>query len=226
MFQSNEVIVLDTETTGLAFSNPNDFDSYGRDALCSISAILMRRNEEGIFSPVERRFALLNPQRPVQPNAARVNRFHSSDGPIPDGYIDLRGERRFFEIAPRIMDFIGDRTIVAHNAAFDLEVLDTELKDIGFPPLNGFYACTRQAFAELLGLGRYNRYAGGTRLDNLCDYYGISRESRSRGHGASEDSILCAKAFICLERDGYMREEKISSLPHRCEDVRLSPKRP
>ena len=41
----------------------------------------------------------------------------------------------FAEIAPTVLKFIGEKTLVAHNAAFDLDMLNQELKRINYQPV-------------------------------------------------------------------------------------------
>lgn len=47
----------------------------------------------------------------------------------------------------------------------------------------------------------------GLKLDHLCDYYGVSRESRKNGHGALIDSDLLAKVYA------HMRGTDIREIP-------------
>ncbi len=105
---------------------------------------------------------------------------------------------------------------MAHNARFDLAAVDRELARAGLPALEGWFACTRKGCAELVGKDREYPYVSGTRLDDLCDALGLSRESRRGGHSAGPDCVLCAMAFARLERMGFVRLEPIATLAHRC----------
>lgn len=55
---------------------------------------------------------------------------------------EVAGEPRFHELFPRIQDFIGDDVVVAHNAAFDLGVIEAALRVSGERAPRYRYACT------------------------------------------------------------------------------------
>lgn len=55
---------------------------------------------------------------------------------------EVAGEPRFLELFPRIQDFIGDDVVVAHNAAFDLGVIEAALRVSGERAPRYRYACT------------------------------------------------------------------------------------
>lgn len=221
----NEVIVLDSETTGLYPHLSPECDEYGPDRICSLSAILLKRTSSGGWEPVSQRTSRFNPERPINSYAAKVNHFFWSEGEedTPSGYQNLRPERIFAEKLTAILEYIGPRLIVAHNASFDMAFLDAELARAGIEPLLGNFACTRAAFAERVGLGRNHPRAYGTKLDDLCSAYGIPRGARSCGHGAAVDAGLCAEGFAYLDYDGLMLAEAMENLPHRSHQDSLAP---
>lgn len=222
----DEVVVADTETTGLSPYGLRDgilvADPSGPDRLCSAAFIRLRRTADGWVRG--RGISLTcNPGRPVPEFAARINGFHwSGDGtPVPQGRIDLSGECLFENVAAWIVDeFIGDRPLVFHNAVFDGAVIDAELERAGLPPLDVPILCTKKAFSDIRGLGRPETYLPGTNLNALCDMIGIDRTARvapdgKEMHGAVVDASMAADCFQALERLGWMIAEDPRSLPHR-----------
>jgi DNA polymerase-3 subunit epsilon len=105
-----EVLVyLDFETTGL---NP-----FGGDRVCEVGLVRTRQGQvEAEFS------SLVNPGRPISPGAAAVN-----------GLTDrmVAGAPRFADLLPQLLGLLAGATIVAHNAAFDLNFLAAELRRAG-----------------------------------------------------------------------------------------------
>ncbi|MDR2684832.1 MAG: 3'-5' exoribonuclease [Prevotellaceae bacterium] len=87
---------------------------------------------------------------------------------------------------------IDGKTVVAHNAAFDMYVLrDTlDLYDLEYPNINTFCSCTL-AKRTFLGLISYS-------LSPLCNYLGIALNNH---HRAEDDACACAEACLkCFEK--------------------------
>ncbi len=90
------VVVLDTETTGF---------SQSHDELTQIAAARMEHGEV-----TEWFVTFVNPGKPIPDEVARLTNIHDddvADAPSPD---EARG---------MLAAFVGDATVVAHNAAFD-----------------------------------------------------------------------------------------------------------
>ncbi len=100
-------VVLDVETTGL-------HPGLGH-AICEIAVL---RVQDGAV--VEEYQSLVDPGRPVSPEAYAVNRISSTM---------LRGAPRFEEIADRVLDALEGSAVVAHNAPFDLGFLVAALEE-------------------------------------------------------------------------------------------------
>ena len=45
----------------------------------------------------------------------------------------LKNAPKFYEVAKRIVQITEDCILVAHNAAFDYRILQTEFRSLGFP---------------------------------------------------------------------------------------------
>lgn len=224
----DEVVVGDTETTGLAPYGTRDgrpaTDPHGPDRMCSASFVRVRRAGEGWLREATLSI-LCDPGRPVPEAAARVNGFHwSGDGSrVPSGRTDLAGASSFNTVARLVVDFIGGRPLVFHNAVFDAAVLDAELERAELPLLDVPILCTKKAFSDIQGNGRPDRYVPGTNLNLLCDTLGVDRSTRmladgTEMHGAAVDAEMAVECFADLEALGWMEAEEPSLLPHRRED--------
>lgn len=100
---------LDLETTGLS--------PWFGDRVCEVGVVLTegRRIRESFQT-------LVNPERPLSPSAASTNRLTDAE---------LAGAPRFSEIAASIAERLEDAVLVAHNAQFDLQFLDSEFRRLG-----------------------------------------------------------------------------------------------
>jgi DNA polymerase-3 subunit epsilon len=163
-------IVFDTETTGLEPQNG--------DRIVEIGCVELINH-----IPSGRTFhRYLNPERGMSIDAARV---HGLD----DAF--LRDKPRFAAIAGELIEFVGDASLIAHNAQFDLDFLNLELGRAGLP---GF---PQDRIIDTLMLARRKHPAGPNSLDALCSRYEIDLSRRTR-HGALLDAELLAEVYIEL----------------------------
>ena len=104
---------------------------------------------------------------------------------------DLVGRPRFSKIAKDLLEFIGDSKIVAHNAEFDSDFVNSELYRAYLPAIpNEQWICSLKLARTKLILGRYS-------LDKLCEYFGISLTQREK-HRALQDASLTAQVYSRL----------------------------
>ena len=92
----HNVVVLDTETTGFSFNH---------DELTQIAAARMEQGEI-----VEWFITFVNPGKPIPEDVAHLTDIHDSDvadAPLPA------------DALAKLVEFIGDAKVVAHNAEFD-----------------------------------------------------------------------------------------------------------
>jgi DNA polymerase-3 subunit epsilon len=149
---SNSFIVFDVETTGLDRQN---------DRIIELAFVEMSATGE-----VARWSTLINPEGPVY--KSEIHGITDSD--VADAPI-------FKDISGKIVEFISGKTLVAHNAVFDLAFLRSEMTRAGWkiPYLNAI--CTLEASNYYLpDLGR-------RKLKDCCDAVGIKINDQHRAFG-------------------------------------------
>lgn len=163
-------IVLDTETTGL--------DPKNGDRLIEIGCIeLINRMPTG-----QEYHAFINPERDVPAEAQAVHGISTAF---------LKDKPLFSAIARDFIAFIGDDTLVIHNANFDIGFLNAELARVKLP------AISMVRVVDTLALARRKHPAGPNTLDALCKRYGVDTSKRVK-HGALVDSLLLADVYLEL----------------------------
>jgi DNA polymerase-3 subunit epsilon len=164
-------IVLDTETTGL--------DAKRGDRLIEVGCIeLVNRIPTG-----QEFHRFLNPEtREVHPDAEAVHGISTAF---------LRDKPIFKTEVDAFLLFIGDDTLIIHNANFDIGFINAELERLGRPPLR------MDRVVDTLALARRKHPAGPNTLDALCKRYGIDNSKRTK-HGALMDSLLLADVYVEL----------------------------
>lgn len=162
-------VVLDTETTGFGVEEHR---------VLEIGAVELENR-----LPTGRTFQVyLNPDREIDWSATKVHGITNEK---------VKDCPRFGDVADAFLDFVGDATLVAHNAAFDMEFLTMELGRVGLPmPANPVVDTVALARQKLPGQGRYN-------LDALCRFYNVDLSARTY-HGALLDAQLLAEVYVEL----------------------------
>lgn len=94
------------------------------------------------------------------------------------------------EILPKLMKFIGNSPIIAHNADFDIRFLNVALATIGYPAFsNGIKDTVKISRKAFPGLKQYN-------LKFLTETLGLV----SNCHRALADARACGELYLrCLE---------------------------
>jgi DNA polymerase-3 subunit epsilon len=167
-------IFLDTETTGLAAREGHRVIEVG-----AIEIVSRRITERRLHHYV-------NPERDSDEGALAVHgltRHFLSDKP------------KFGEIADELLAFVRDAEVIIHNASFDLEFLDDELKRLARPPFAEH--CAR--VTDSLTLARELHPGKRNSLDALCERYGVSNRHRTL-HGALLDAGLLAEVYLAMTR--------------------------
>jgi DNA polymerase III epsilon subunit family exonuclease len=162
------LIAIDLETTGL---------SPLIDRIIEFAAV---RITPGGVETLE---SLINPNISIPKETIQ---FHG----IND--VDVKDSPSLLEFMPKILSFIGDLPIVAHNAKFDLGFLVFALHNFNLPyPSSDIYCSvkmSRQSFKEI------ENY----KLSTISKYFDIPLENH---HRAMDDTIACLLIFKkALER--------------------------
>lgn len=163
-------IVLDTETTGL---KPEE-----GHRIVEIGCVELNNHV-----PTGRTYrVLLDPERPMDAKASEIS-----------GITDdmLAGQPRFADIAQALADFLGDATIVAHNAPFDMGFLNAELSRAGLPVL------PPERAIDTVMIARRKFPGSPASLDALCKRFNIDLSERVK-HGALIDARLLADVYLEL----------------------------
>lgn len=161
-------VIMDTETTGL---------SYSEDRVVEIGAV-----EIFDLLPTGRTFhAYINPQRTVPAAAEKIHGLSNEF---------LKRKPTFRRVAPKFLEFIAGAQLVAHNASFDLGMLNAELERNGFEKLTNPVVDSMAVARQVKKGGRHN-------LDALCTYYKIDNSKRTL-HGALLDSEILAEVYLQL----------------------------
>lgn len=163
VYDTAAFIAFDTETTGL---DP----ASGR--IVEIGAVKFDRR-----GAIARYNVLINPEMPMPEEAGKVNG-------ITDAM--LKDKPLIAAVFPDFFDFIGTGILVAHNAPFDINYVNAELKRAGKPPLTNKAVDTRIFAKEVFpGLSSYA-------LQDLAVQFGITA---LEAHRAEDDARVCMELF-------------------------------
>ena len=162
-------IVLDTETTGISAKEGHRIVEIGCIEL------------ENLIPTKKKFHSYLNPERKVSEKALEVH-----------GYTDdfLSNQKKFKEVVDDFLNFINGKKLIIHNANFDLEFLNKELKLLGKEKINN-------EIVDTLVLARDKFPGASISLDALCKRYRIDNSKRVN-HTALIDCDLLAKVYINL----------------------------
>ena len=163
-------IVLDTETTGM--------DPAEGDRIIEIGCVeLMNHVPTGKTYHV-----YINPERDVPAEAVAVHGLTEEF---------LKDKPVFGEIIGDFHDFMGDATLVIHNAEFDLKFINAELSPFGFPAIEW------KRVVDTLQVARKKFPGSPANLDALCRRFEIDNSERDL-HGALLDAQLLAEVYLEL----------------------------
>jgi len=171
--------VFDTETTGL--------DPQRGHKIIEIAALKVENgtiNKDDIFHE------LVNPERPIPPEAAQIHKIRDED---------VSGAPTIDQVLPQFLDFASGSFLVAHNASFDMGFLTVE-KELcwGYIELPEALCTMRLSQAVFPHEFRHS-------LDAVSVRLGLEMP-RDR-HRALPDVLLTSQALLKM-----MEEGKISSI--------------
>ncbi|MDR0677585.1 MAG: DNA polymerase III subunit epsilon [Holosporaceae bacterium] len=163
-------VVLDTETTGLSYEKG--------ERIVDIACIeLVNHVQTGKTYQT-----YVNPQKKMHREASAISG-------LTDEF--LADKPLFHEIADNFLNFVGDATLVIHNAKFDVGFLNSELERLGKPLFD-----LRDA-VDTLEIARKKFPGTPVNLDALCKRFEIDTSARVT-HGALVDCVLLAEVYINL----------------------------
>jgi DNA polymerase-3 subunit epsilon len=163
-------IVLDTETTGIDHAKGHRIVELGAIELVN-------------HIPSGKTFhRYIDPERDMPSDAEAIHGLTAQF---------LKGKPLFAAIAAEFIDFIGDASLVIHNAGFDIGFLNAEFARLNLPAL------LPERVVDTLMLARQKHPMGPNSLDALCKRYGIDNSKRDK-HGALLDSELLADVYLEL----------------------------
>ena len=163
-------VILDTETTGLSPSQQHRIVEIG---CIELNNLIPTNN---IFHEY------LNPERKVSEDAFKVHGYSNEF---------LSGKKKFSEIADAFLEFIKDKKIIIHNAAFDLSFLNYELGLINKKKIE------KNLTIDTLEIARQKYPGSQNSLDALCKRLNIDNSKREK-HSALMDCELLKEVYINL----------------------------
>lgn len=164
--ENTRFVVIDTETTGLNSS---------KDKILSIGAIGICNNRIVISDSFE---IYLN-QDKFNPETVKIH------GILKEGNLEKFDEAVAIE---NFIDFINNAVLIAHHAAFDIEMINAALKKMRLPKLKNKRIDTGFLYKKLTG-----KKEGHFSLDFLCDEFKIPKSDR---HTALGDAFITALLFL------------------------------
>ncbi len=167
-------VIVDTETTGLDVSQGHRVIEIGCVELKN------RRKTERHFHQY------INPERTIDDGAMEVHGISNED---------LAGKPVFADIAASFIDFIRDSELIIHNAPFDVEFLNEELKLLGpeWGRLEDY--CAR--ITDTLLMAREKHPGQKNNLDALCARYEVDNSQRDL-HGALLDAQILLDVYLAM----------------------------
>lgn len=163
-------IVLDTETTGL--------DPKSGHRIVEIGCVeLLNHVPTG---DVYHQY--VNPERDMPAEAERVHGLSETF---------LRDHPVFADVSDKFVEFVGDATLVIHNASFDMGFINAELDRVGVEAIPMYRA------VDTVSMARKKFPGAQASLDALCRRFGIDLSGREL-HGALLDAQLLADVYLEL----------------------------
>ena len=161
-------LILDTETTGLNFSN---------DRIIEIGIVELIDNvlTQNYFHEY------INPEMDISLSAQKVHGISNEF---------LIGKPTFNNIAQKFLDFIQGDEIIIHNADFDTNFINKELQNCGFKTI-------QNSIIDTIKLAKKEFPGQAVNLDSLCKKLNVIN-TRQNFHGALLDATLLSKVYLKL----------------------------
>ena len=167
-----EYVVVDLETTGL--------DPYSGCEIIEIGITEIKDNE------IVRNYSrLVKPEASVPPLITEITGITNEM---------VENEEGIETVLPRFRKFLGDRTMIAHNAKFDLKFLNYYLKKHNLEPIEN-HLCTMEMLKKCKSYKGKNK-----KLETACIYYNIKNEN---AHRADSDTKATAELFLTIKDEVF-----------------------
>ena len=161
-------LILDTETTGLDFDN----DKIIEIGIVELIDDVLTHNYFHEY---------INPKIEISLSAQKV---HEISNEL------LIGKPTFSNIVKKFLGFIKDDTIIIHNAEFDTNFINKELRNCGLNNINN-------SIIDTIKIAKKEFPGQSVSLDSLCKKLGIIN-TRQEFHGALLDATLLSKVYLKL----------------------------
>jgi DNA polymerase-3 subunit epsilon len=166
-------VILDTETTGLEAAAGHRIIEIG------CVELINRR-------PTHNRFhRYINPEREVDRGALEV---HGIENEF------LATQPKFAEVVKEFVEFIKGAELVIHNADFDVDFINHELRRLPNMPRDVREYC---GVLDTLGLARKLHPGQRNSLDALAKRYSVDNSKREL-HGALLDAQILAEIYLAM----------------------------
>lgn len=165
---NNIEIVLDVETTGL---------DYKKEKIIEFAAVKLVNDEV-----VDEYQVLIDPQQEIHPSSQKI---HGITAEM------LEGAPTMEEVMPKILEFMGDYPIVAHNVVFDYNFLNRACWELYDRGLNNQRIDSQHLFKEVFP----EEYSHG--LESLMRRFNVEIGVR---HRAMADAMGLALAYPPLKK--------------------------
>lgn len=173
----SEFVIVDIETTGLYPS---------RHKITEISAIRFKNNK------IKEEFTtFVNPQRHIPlfiTNLTGITDSMVKDAPL------------IKKVIPKVMDFLGERTFVGHNAWFDFKFLEHNSMRYLRKPIENDVLCTCKLARRLVP------YLYSKRLGVVCEHLGINNINAHRARGDALATTQLLEKFLWMLQKRGIRE--------------------
>lgn len=172
-----------------------DFETASRwpESACSIGLVRM----DGSGEVLDRFYSLICPKVPVfDPFCTAIHQIPAED---------ILAAPTMAEIGNDIRDFIGGDPLVAHNAQFDINVLNATLASWGMESFMNPYYCTLSLARKVMPHQRSYK------LTELAAGFGWEYDA----HNALADSEICGRLFRRLCGDALLNEEDMKAFFRR-----------
>jgi len=182
------IVVLDFESTGL---------NTGKARITEIGAVKLQ--DGNILDSFQ---MLVDPEESLRPEI--TEKTHITDQM-------LAGQPKAAEALPKLLAFIGDLPLAAHNAKFDLSLMRAELRRLGLSwqgPVVDTLVYARKLYATELK---------SFRLSSVCRHLGVSLKN---AHRAVHDATATAKCLARMFEDTRERMPKLHTLEELTKGLR------